>query len=186
MADKAAYPIVVRPAVVTALLLAVPLVAGRFTAGVDWSAFDFAIMGSLLFGAGLVYELATRTAATTAYRVAAAVALASAFLLVWVSLGVGVIGSDGDPANAMFAGVIGVGIVGAILARFRPRGMARALFAMALAQLLVAAVALILGLGQPASPPLEILGLTAMFVALFVTSALLFRRAALELPRAGT
>ena len=34
-----------------------------------------------------------------AYRSAIGVALAAAFILVWLSLGVGVIGKDGDPAR---------------------------------------------------------------------------------------
>jgi hypothetical protein len=34
----------------------------------------------------------------------------------------------------MYIGVLAVGIIGAIIARLRPRGMARALFATALAQ----------------------------------------------------
>jgi hypothetical protein len=113
-----------------------------------------------------------------AYRFAAGLALAAALILVWLSLGVGIIGPDGDRANVMYFGVLAVGIIGAIIARFQPEGMARALFAMALAQALVAAVALLLRLGYPASPPLEIVGLNGMFIALFVGSALLFRRAA--------
>ena len=63
--------------------------------------------------------------ARNAYRVAVGVALAAAFFLVWMSLGVGVIGADGDPANVMYVGVLGIGIVGAVIARFRPYGMAR-------------------------------------------------------------
>jgi hypothetical protein len=112
-----------------------------------------------------------------AYRFAAGVAFAAALLLVWLSLGVGIIGADGDPANTMYFGVVGVGIIGAIVARFRPHGMARALFATALAQALVAVIALIFGLGLPWSPPVEILFLNGFFVALFVGSALLFRHA---------
>lgn len=113
----------------------------------------------------------------TAYRAAIGVAIAAALILVWLSLGVGIIGADGDRANAMYFGVLAVGVIGAAIARFRPEGMARALFAMAIAQALVAAIALVLGLGYPASPPLELVGLNGMFIALFVGSALLFRRA---------
>ena len=112
-----------------------------------------------------------------AYRAAVGVALAAAFILVWLSLGVGIIGADGDPANLMYFGVLAVGIVGAVIARFRPPGMARALFATALAQALVAVIALIFGLGLPWSPPVEILAVNGFFVALFVGSALLFRHA---------
>jgi hypothetical protein len=49
------------------------------------------------------------------YRSAIGVALAAAFILVWLSLGVGIIGKDGDPANLMYFGVLAVGIVGAKL-----------------------------------------------------------------------
>ena len=114
----------------------------------------------------------------TAYRWALLVALVAALLLVWLSLGVGIIGADGDRANAMYLGVLAVGALGAVIARFRPRGMARALVATALAQALVTAVALSLGLGAPYSPPLEIVGLNGLFIGLFGASAWLFRRAA--------
>ena len=126
--------------------------------------------------------------ARNAYRVAVGVALAAEFILVWLSLGVGIIGADGDPANLMYFGVLAVGIVGAIIARFRPHGMARALFATALAQALVAVIVLIFGLGLPWSPPVEILGtliLNGFFVALFVGSAWLFREAARGGPERG-
>lgn len=112
----------------------------------------------------------------TAYRTAIGVALAAAFLLVWLSLGVGIIGKDGDPANLMYFGVLAVGIIGALIARFQPHGMARALFAAALAQALVTAIALVGGLGRPWSGPAELLALNGFFVALFVGSALLFRK----------
>jgi hypothetical protein len=113
------------------------------------------------------------------YRAAIGIALVTACILVWLSLGVGIIGKDGDPANRMYFGVLAVGIIGALIARFRPLGMARALFAMALAQALVAAIALIAGLGLPWSGPAEIVLLNAFFVAMFAGSAWLFRRAAL-------
>jgi hypothetical protein len=81
----------------------------------------------------------------TAYRFAVGVALAAALLLAWMNLAVGVIGTEDDLGNLMYVGVLAVGIVGALIARFRPHGMARALFATALAQALVAVIALILG-----------------------------------------
>ena len=115
---------------------------------------------------------------STMYRSAIGVALAAAFILVWLSLGVGIIGKDGDPANLMYFGVLAVGIVGAIIARLQPYGMARALFATALAQALVAVIALIARLGLPWSGTAEILVLNGFFIALFTGAAWLFRRAA--------
>lgn len=114
----------------------------------------------------------------TSYRFAVGVAIAAAFILVWLSLGVGIIGRDGDPANLMYFGVLAVGVIGSLMARFRPRGMARALYATALAQTSVAAIALVGRLGYPWSGPLELSILNGFFIALFVGSAWLFRRAA--------
>lgn len=93
----------------------------------------------------------------------------------------GIIGADGDPANLMYFGVLAVGIIGALIARFRPAGMTGALFATALAQAsvaVIAVIALIAGMGRPYSGPLELSLLNGFFVTLFVGSAWLFRRAA--------
>jgi hypothetical protein len=113
------------------------------------------------------------------YRWAVGVALVTAFLLTWMSLGVGVIGADGDPANLLYGGVLAVGLVGAVVARFQPSGMVRTLVATALAQVLVAAIAVVARLGSTEpSWPLNILLLTGFFVGLWLVSARLFRRAA--------
>ena len=170
---------------VASLILLLPLVAMQFTDEVNWDVADFAFAGALLIGTGITYELAVRKTGDTAYRAAVGVALAAAFILVWLSLGVGIIGRDGDPANLMYFGVLAVGIIGALIARFRPRGMARALFATALAQTSVAVIALVAGLGYPWSGPLELSVLNGFFVALFVGSAWLFRRAAHGRPERG-
>jgi hypothetical protein len=160
------------------IILLLPLVAMQFTDEVNWDVADFAFAAVLLGGVGLAYELAVRKSSDTTYRVAIGVALAAVFLLVWVNAAVGIIGSEDNDANLMYGGVLAVGVIGAIIARFQPRGMVRALFATALAQASVAVVALIAGLGSPGSGPLEIVALNGFFVALFVASAWLFRRSA--------
>src|SRR5918998_1257119 len=105
------------------------------------------------------------------YRYAVGVALAAASILAWLSLGVGIIGRDGDPANLMYFGVLAVGFAGALVARFRPRGMARAMVATALAQVLAFVVALVAGWGFTGP-------MTVFFTALWLLSAWLFRKAA--------
>lgn len=124
----------------------------------------------------------------SAYRAATGIALAAAVLLLWLSLGVGIIGEDGNPANRMYFGVLAVGIAGSLITRFRPLGMARSLFAMALAQALIAAIALCEGLGRPWSGPAEVALLNGFFVAAFVWSGILYRRAAYgePVPQSGT
>ncbi len=67
------------------------------------------------------------------YKLAVGLALATPLLLVWMIGAVGVLGREGDPADWMYIGVFAVGIICAVAARFRPAGMARALFATALA-----------------------------------------------------
>ena len=175
------YRSVVGVALATAFILLVPLLAEW-----PWTFGDFFFAGAIIFGTGLTYVLVARKAGNIAYRAAVGVALAAAVMLVWVTGAVGIIGNEDDNANLMYVGVLGVGIVGAIIARFRPYGTARALFATALAQAFVAVIALIFGSGS-GSPPgvLGILALNGFFVALFVGSALLFRYAGQEQPSAG-
>ena len=121
-----------------------------------------------------------------AYRAAVGVALAAAFILVWMNLAVGIIGNEDNPANLMYGGVLAVGLIGAVIARFRPDGMSRALVATALAQTLVGVIALIAGWGSTgANWPQVIVFLTLFFAALWLVSAWLFRKAAREQISAG-
>ncbi|OHA46105.1 MAG: hypothetical protein A3A80_00680 [Candidatus Terrybacteria bacterium RIFCSPLOWO2_01_FULL_44_24] len=172
----------IRWAVVVALILLIPLVLTIRDGGVEgvgwnWTFFDFIFMGTLLFGAGLVYELIARKMSNSAYRAAVGVAVVTAVLMVWINAAVGIIG-DGDFPNAMYFGVLAIGGIGALIARFRPYGMSHALFAMALAQAMVPGIALIIW------PPsviswepgvMKVFALNAVFVLLWVGSALLFR-----------
>ena len=153
-----AHKSAVRVALATGFLLLIPFLAMQFTEEVEWDLADFTVAGVLLFGAGLTYELAVRKAAgNIAYRAAIGIAVLAALSLIWVNLAVGLIGAEDNPANLMYCGVLVVGIVGAIFSRLQPRGMALTLISMALAQALVAVIALIFGLGHPTSEPLEIL-----------------------------
>ena len=110
------------------------------------------------------------------YAGAAVLGLLAALLVAWVNLAVGIIGEPEDPANLMYAGVVAVAAVGALLARFRPAGMARAMAAAAAAQLLVAAVTFALDLGYPPTPRLSLLLFNLILLALWAGSAFLFRR----------
>ena len=107
-----------------------------------------------------------------------ALALLAALLVAWVNLAVGIIGEPDNPANLMYAGVVVIGALGGLLARFRPAGMARAMAAAALAQLLVAAVTFVLDLGYPPTPRTSLLLFNSILLALWAGSAILFRRAA--------
>jgi hypothetical protein len=164
-----------------AILLLLPLFAMQVTDEVNWDVADFAIFGAMLAAACSTFELAARMAGNAMYRAAAGVAIAAAFVLVWINLAVGIIGSEGHPANLMYGGVLAVAIIGAVIARFQPSEMACALSATALAQTLVGGIALIAGFGSTApSFPEAIVLLTGFFAALWLVSASLFRKAARE------
>ena len=174
---------VIRWVVITAAVLAVPLLAmvlklgapdpGNGTDGVNWGPIDFAVMGVLILGAGLLFEYAASRARNVAHKLAVGIAVAAGLLLIWVNLAVGMIGDDGNAANLLYIFVLFVALIGASIARFEPREASIAMFATAGAQALVAGIALIAGLG-PTLPA------DAFFVAAWVASALLFRQAAAE------
>ncbi len=163
------------------ILLLLPWVAMQVNGEMNWGPFDFLLAGALLFGTGLALELAVRKSGSIAYRLGVGVALLAAFLLIWINLAVGLIGSEGDAANLLYVGVLAVGIAGSIVARFRADAMARAMVVTAGAQALVGVVALAAGWGASGPRwPLDVAGLTVFFVALFGGSAWLFRQAARE------
>ena len=85
------YRLIIKVALVTALILLIPLIAMQFTDEVVWDISDFVVMGAILFGTGLTYEFLMRKTRSTAHRVAIAVVVA--FLLIWVELAVGIFGT---------------------------------------------------------------------------------------------
>ncbi|WP_217922752.1 hypothetical protein [Miltoncostaea oceani] len=164
---------------VVALLLSLPAGAMLLTdGGVDWAPFDFLAAAVLLTGAGLVIDRFATRPGDPAYRSAVGLGLVGVLLLVVLAAAAGVVGETGDPIDLMYGGVLAAGVAGAALARLRPEGMARTLLAMAGLQAVVTVTALAAGRHEePAASLAEILGLNGIFIALFVASAGLFRRA---------
>jgi len=181
---------IIRVLLVAAGLLIVPLTASFFVDGWNWGVGGYLFAWVMFASAGLGFTFVASMGNTIAYKVAVGLAAAAAFVLVWINAAAGIIG-DG-PVNLMYLGVLAVGFVGAFIARFHPRGMALALFATALAQMLVPAIALVIWktgwqdlLIDPKSPHppfhpgiASVFGLNALFAMLFVGSAWLFLRAA--------
>ena len=76
-----------------ALLLLIPLVAMQFTDEVNWDLLDFVVMGTLLFGTGLVCELVMRKVRNLDYRIGLIAVILVALFLIWAELAVGIFGS---------------------------------------------------------------------------------------------
>lgn len=163
-------------ALITLIILSIPLVAMQFTGEVKWSASDFIIMGSLIFSTGLSYVLLTRSSPNIIYRLAFAIAVGSTFLLVWINLAVGLIGSGPNTANLMYAGIVAIIIIGTFISRFTAKGMERVMFIVTFTLVLFVVIQLLAKMNQyPDSSAIEIIGVNAFFATLFAVSGLLFR-----------
>ena len=114
-----------------------------------------------------------------AYRLGVAVALAVSFLQVWMNLAVGIVGSNDNPVNQGFYGVVVAAAACSFVARFRPDGMARAMLAVAGVQaLLAAAVATAPSTARDPMGAAGVLLLSGFFMLLWLTSGALFHRSA--------
>lgn len=74
------------------ILLLIPLIAMQFSNAIVWSVSDFAIMGALLLGAGLLCELVLRKTKNRKGKVLLCGAVLFVFLLIWAELAVGIFG----------------------------------------------------------------------------------------------
>ena len=155
-----------------AALLLLPLIAMQFTSEVDWTASDFLFAALLIGGVGLAFELALRISSSWAYRGGAALGLAAGFFLIWANAAVGYIGSEDNPYNFAFFGVVAIALAGALVSAFRAKGMALAMLAAGIAH---AAAGFIGAAQDPATIPI-----TIAFVGLWLGSARLFQIAAKE------
>jgi len=169
-----------RVALVALGLWMVPLVASQVVEGWNWPARTFVIVYVLFFATGMAYAVIARKMGAWSYKAGVGVALVAGFILGWSNM-VHVADSE-NPANLVYYSVLAVGIVGACLARLKPRGLARTLFAMAVT---LALIAVILPSGAPPYLARNMAIGHVVLVVLFAASGLLFRRASLarEYPR---
>ena len=154
------------------LILLLPLVAMQFTDEVEWTASDFILMGVLIGTVGLSFEFLIRQSSRPTYRIGAAIAHLAFFLTIWVNLAVGMIGSEGNLYNLLFGGVLVLALSGAVVAAFKPVGLARAMVIAAIAQAGAGAFGL--------STDLRGGVLSMAFAALWFLAAALFWSAARE------
>jgi hypothetical protein len=153
-------------------LLLTPLVMMQISDQWHWTVGSFLLAGAVLAGLGLLYELAERFSGSRAYRAGVAVALLTSFLTVWTTL----VRDDGNGIG--FFLVIMAAVVGGFSAWFRPAGMARAMFGVAIMQaLLGVAIATAPSTASLPDGSFKALLFSGFFTALWLISATFFRTA---------
>ncbi len=83
--------IIILPIVVP--LLFIPLIAMQLTNEVNWSLFDFIIMGVLLTMTGILIGTIFKKVKNYKYRMILIVKILLIFLFIWAELAVGIIGT---------------------------------------------------------------------------------------------
>lgn len=78
---------------VAALILSIPLVAMQFTNEVNWSAFDFAVAGILLFVSAFGINVILNSVRINSMRFLCVALLVITLILIWAELAVGIFNS---------------------------------------------------------------------------------------------
>ncbi len=156
---------------IAVLLLVAPAIAMQFPdTGVNWTASDF-IFAAIVFGlVGGLFELAARASRNIFYRAAVVVAVACGFLQLWITLAVGIIGSENNPANWTYIAMVLAALSVAAVTIGQARALSRAMAVMAVLQLFFFALHMIDGHFTAV--------IDLFFTALWVMSSRLFARAA--------
>lgn len=75
------------------LLLLIPLTAMQFSSEVNWSIFDFVIMGVLLLALGFSIRFIRNKKSVLKYPLLMIIAVVVLFFIMWAELAVGIFGS---------------------------------------------------------------------------------------------
>ena len=79
------------------ILLIIPLIAMQFTKDVNWSLFDFSVIGTLLISTSLIFNLILKRVKNTNHRILFYSIVVFLFFIIWGELSVGIF-------NTPFAG----------------------------------------------------------------------------------
>jgi hypothetical protein len=159
-------------------MLLIALLGNTFVEGWNWPPRAFALLWTVLAVVALVYKLiATRPGASPTQRLAAALAVLTGFAIFWMSIGPKIIGEE-NPGNLLYLLAILLGLIGVGFSRLQPARLARVAFGLAAALLIIPVVAVLLWPANFDHGYARVQLLSSAFAAVFVTSGLLFRRAA--------
>lgn len=81
------------PFLIAGLILSIPWIAMQFTDEVNWTPFDFAVMGGLFCGVILTGDFILMRIRNRSSRILAMITLLVIAVLVWMELAVGILGT---------------------------------------------------------------------------------------------
>lgn len=163
---------------VPSVLILLPIVGSLTVDGWNWKWNDF-LAAWVIFAVTTAFFrfLAKKSAGNLAYKAGAALAVIASFLVTWVTMAVQIIGED-NPGNGLYLLTILGGFIGVLVSRFRASGLSIVAFGMAAAFVMIPAVAVVRWPNDFDPGYLKIQLGSAVLAAVYVTSGLLFRRAA--------
>lgn len=158
-------------------VLMIPLVAMQFTKEVNWTFSDFAIMWVVLSIPTFLFRLLVTRPQPWTYKLGAALAVVTGFLITWVNLAVQIIG-DENPAFVLYFVALLIGLVGVGVSRLQPAGLAKAAFATAAALFVIPVIAVYFWPSDFHPGVLPVFFGNTCLVLAFVVSGLLFNYSA--------
>lgn len=172
--------IMLRTLLIMSCLLLIPAIGNQTIEGWNWSLFDFVWAGAMIAGVQFAYHAFAKKINHHTYKMAAALGLGATFILLWINAAVGIVGDDDGINMIFFLSIVITFIVGSLISKGSPRGMAKTLYALAGVTILIPTAGFILSRAVYGKSPemIKIYALCGMFALLFIGSGLLFRKAA--------
>lgn len=157
--------------------MVVALVGLTLAGKLDWGVMDFVFVAVVLFGGLGAYRFVSGRGQGRTFHLAVALSLITALSMIWITLAVGIIGSEDNQANIMYVAVLGIGLLGSIIARFRAPGMKWTMVWVTIAQFAVTILAYTIWKPETEQHVFSTAVLNLFYVMLFLSSAVLFHRA---------
>lgn len=153
----------------------------NLTGQLNWGAGDFIFVAVIFFGGLSAYRFVAGQGHGRVFHLAVALSLITALSMIWITLAVGIIGSEDNQANIMYVVVLGIGLLGSIIARFRAPGMKWTMVWVTIAQFAVTILAYTIWKPETEEHVFSTAILNLFYVMLFLSSAVLFHRARRQL-----
>lgn len=94
--DKITQNYITRAAIVTVAILLIPFIGTNISSEWNWSMADFLIMGTLIFGFGMIFQAAVNKVKDHNSKIIVGIVIIGIFLYVWAEMAVGIFTNIGS------------------------------------------------------------------------------------------